>query len=103
MSDTIIVTGTIELDPAKREGAIAAMVECMEKTHVEDGCEGYSFAADLTDPGRFVVSEQWANADALAAHSASEHLAALVGQMGAFGVTKASVTQWSGATPSKIM
>jgi len=37
------------------------------------------------------------------AHSASPHLAALLGKMGELGVTAASLTKWDGATPSKLM
>lgn len=103
MSDTILVTGVIDLDPAKRDDAIAAVTECMEATHAEDGCEHYAFSADLSDPGRFYVSEQWASKAAMDAHSASPHLAALLGKMGALGVTAASLTSWAGAEPTKMM
>jgi len=103
MSDTIIVTGVIDLDPANHDDAIAAMTECMEATRAEEGCENYAFSADLADPGRFHVSEQWASQTAMDAHGASPHLAALLGKMGDLGVTAASLTKWDGATPSKLM
>ena len=103
MSDTIIVTGVIDLDPAKRDDAVAALNDCMEATRTEDGCEHYAFSGDLTDPGRFYVSEQWASQAAMDAHGASPHLAALLGKMGTLGVTSASLTKWDGATPSKLM
>lgn len=103
MSDTIIVTGVIDLDPANRDGAVAALTECMEATRAEEGCEHYAFSGDLTDSGRFYVSEQWASQAAMDAHSASPHLAALLGKMGELGVTAASLTKWDGATPSKLM
>ncbi len=103
MSDTIIVTGVIDLDPAKHDDAIAAMTACMEATRAEDGCEHYAFSADLADPGRFHVSEQWASQAAMDAHMATPHLAALMGQMGELGVTGASLTKWDGATSSKLM
>lgn len=103
MSDTIIVTGVIDFDPTKRDEAIAAVTECMEATRAEEGCEHYVFSADLHDPGRMHVSEQWASQAAMDAHGASPHLAALVGKMGSLGVTSASFTKWDGATPSKLM
>jgi quinol monooxygenase YgiN len=103
MSDTIIVTGTIDLDPDKRDDAIAAALVVMEATRAEEGNEGYTFSADLADPGRLHVTEQWASAEAMNAHMGSAHLAEFLSQMATFGVTKASLTKWESATPSKLM
>jgi quinol monooxygenase YgiN len=100
---SIIVTGTIDLDPAQRDGFIAAAKECMQATRAEDGNELYAFSADLSDPGRFYVMEQWASQEAMDAHMASAHLAAFMGAMGGAGVTGASLTKWDGATPSALM
>ncbi len=103
MSDTILVTGVIDLDPAKRDEAITVLTAAMEATRAEDGCEHYVFSADLSDPGRFHVSEQWANQAASDAHSAGPALATLMGAMGSLGVTGASLTSWTGAEPKKLM
>lgn len=91
------------MDPAKRDEAIAAVVVAMEATRAEEGCEGYTFSADVADPGRLHVTEQWASAEAMDAHMGSPHLAELMGKMGSFGVTGASLTKWEGATGSKLM
>jgi quinol monooxygenase YgiN len=103
MSDTIIVTGVIDLDPAKRDDAIAAALAVMEATRAEEGAVTYTISADLTDPGRFHLVEQWASAEAMDAHSKSTHLADFMGKMGGCGVTAASVTRWDGAAGSKLM
>src|SRR5688572_4271225 len=103
MSDTILVTGVIDLDPAKRDDAIAVLNAAMEATRAEDGCEHYEFSADLTDPGRVHASEQWANQAASDAHTAAPALATLMGAMGSLGVTGASLTSWTGAEPKKLM
>ena len=100
---SILVTGTIDFDPAKRDEAIAAVTACMEATRAEEGCEHYAFSGDFTDPGRMYVSEQWASQAALDDHMATPHLAALTGAMGGFGITAASLTKWDGATASKLM
>ena len=97
------MTGTIDLDPGNRDAAIEAFNEVMAATRAEDGCEHYVFSADLTDPGRFYVSEQWASEEAMASHTASAHLAAFMGKMGGFGVTAASLTKWTGAASEKLM
>ena len=100
---TILVTGTIDFDPAKRDDAIAAVTACMEATQAEEGCERYVFSGDLADPGRLYVSEQWASQEAMDTHMATPHLAALMGAMGTLGVTAASLTKWDGATASTLM
>ena len=100
---TILVTGTIDFDPAKREEAIAAVTAAMEATLQEDGCEGYAFTGDLSNPGRFYVNEQWASQEAMDTHMQSPNLAALMGALGGLGITGASLTKWDGATPSKLM
>jgi quinol monooxygenase YgiN len=98
---SIIVTGTIDFDPANRDKAIEVVTACMEATRAEDGCESYTFSGDLGDPGRFHVSEQWASPEAMEAHMQTPHMATLMGAMGSLGVTAASLTKWDGATPSK--
>ena len=100
---SILVTGTIDLDPAHRDQAIKTFSECMAGTRAEDGCESYTFSADLEDPGRFHVSEQWASQEAMDAHMAGPSLATLMTAMGTLGVTGASLTKWDGATGSKLM
>jgi quinol monooxygenase YgiN len=99
----ILVTGTIDLDPAQRDGFIAACQELMEATHQEAGCEHYSFAADLSDTGRFHISERWSSQSEMDVHARSAHLAAFMGKLGAFGVRGASLTKWKGATGSPLM
>jgi quinol monooxygenase YgiN len=100
---TILVTGYIDFDPAKREEAIAAVNTAVEATLAEEGCEGYAFSSDLNNPGRFLINEQWASQEAMDSHMQTPHLAALMGAWGNLGVTGASLTKWEGGTPSKLM
>jgi quinol monooxygenase YgiN len=99
---SIIVTGTIDLDPAHRDAFVEAANTVMTATRAEEGCEGYAFSGDLSDPGRIYVAEQWASQASMDAHSASDHLAAFMGAMGGFGVKAATLTKWDGATPTKL-
>ncbi len=84
---TILVTGTIDFDPAKRADAIAAVTACMAATRAEEGNEGYVFSGDLEDEGRFHVTEHWASQEAIDAHMTTPHMATLMGAMGSLGVT----------------
>ena len=99
----IIVTGTIDLDPAAHDAAVEVFTTAMAATREEPGCEGYTFSADLADPGRFHVSERWVDGAAIDTHMASSNLAELVGAMGPLGVTGVDLTKWDGATGSKLM
>lgn len=103
MSDTILVTGYFDIDPAHREAAAAAATAVMEATRAEDGCVRYDYSEALDKPGRIHVSEEWASQAAMDAHMATAHLAEFMGAVGGFGVTGASLTKWDGASPSKLM
>jgi quinol monooxygenase YgiN len=99
---TILVTGTMDIDPAKRDEFIAAATAVMEGSQAEAGCEHYCFSADLHDQGRFHVSEQWADKGAMDQHGGAPHFVAFMGAMGGFGVRGATVTKWEGATGSPL-
>jgi len=103
MSEPIIVTGVIDLDPANHDAAVDALTTCMMASRDDEGCEGYVFSSDLVDPGRFHTFELWASLEAMEAHMATPHMATLMTQMGELGVTGASLTKWAGATASKLM
>ena len=102
MADTILVTGTMDIDPAKRDEFLAAIDELMAATRPEDGCEAYSFSADVADEGRFYISEQWRDQAAVDAHNATPHLAKFMGSIGDFGLKGATLTMWHGAEPTKL-
>lgn len=98
----ILVTGTIDVDPAQRTAFIEAATTLMGPTRAEAGCEAYTFSADLEDEGRFHVSERWVSEPEMDAHMRSPHLAEFMGAVGAF-VRGASLTRWDGATGSTLM
>ncbi len=101
---SILVTGTIDFDPANRDKAIETVTACMEATRAEDGCECYAFSGDLDDPGRFHISEQWASQEAMDTHMQTAAPGRPDGRDGlAAASPRASLTKWDGATPSKLM
>jgi quinol monooxygenase YgiN len=102
MADTILVTGVMDIDPAKRDDFIAAVNELMAATRAEDGCEHYSFSADVSDEGRFYISEQWANQAVVDTHNATPHLAKFMGSIGELGLKGATLTMGHGAEPTKL-
>lgn len=64
----VIVGGTFELDPHKRDLFLASRTEMMRTSRSEPGCLEYTFCADPLDPGRVVLFERWTDQDALDAH-----------------------------------
>ena len=103
MSDTIIVTGHLRVDPARHDEAVAAALEVMEATRAEEGNEAYTFSADLAEPGLLHIYERWADAAALDAHMATPHMATFMGAMGGLGISGGEVVKWEGGTPTKLM
>jgi quinol monooxygenase YgiN len=73
----IVVTVTIETQPgsiAKLKDAIATVETA---TRAESGCIDYAFASEINAPDRVRVTERWRDVDALKAHLAAPHMAAL--------------------------
>lgn len=103
MTDEILVTGTLDFDPAKRDDVITAMLVMMEATQIEDGNISYTFSADLSDESRFYVVEQWQDEESIELHNASAHMVEFMSKMGDLGATGASVTAWIGATAKKLI
>jgi quinol monooxygenase YgiN len=64
----IIVGGTFEVDPHKREEFLVGRHEVMRTSRAEEGCLEYTFSADPLDPGRVLLFERWATQEALDAH-----------------------------------
>jgi quinol monooxygenase YgiN len=90
----IVIAGHVALDPAKREPAIAAAREMMEETRKEQGCISYTFSADLDEPGRFRIFEEWEDDEALRAHFTSPHLARFQQAVGGLGVREMAVQRY---------
>jgi quinol monooxygenase YgiN len=98
----ILLSGHLDVDPDQRDTFITACQSLMTATRAEPGCGHYAFSADLDDPGRFHVAEQWADEDAIASHSGSPHMAEFLGAIGPL-VRGADITKWTGATGEKFM
>ncbi|MGD9620422.1 MAG: putative quinol monooxygenase [Mycolicibacterium sp.] len=75
----IVVIATLTAKPDSVETVRNACKQAIEAVHSEPGCELYSLhEAD----GTFVFVEQWADSEALQAHSAAPSVTALFGTVG---------------------
>jgi quinol monooxygenase YgiN len=90
----IVIAGHVLLDPAKRDPAITAAREMMVETRKEMGCISYTFSADLDEPGRFQIFEEWEDDGALAAHFKSPHMAQFQQAVGGLGVREMKVQRY---------
>lgn len=82
-----------------REQAIAMVVA----TNQEEGCIHYCFAQDIADPDLVRISERWASQEALAAHSASAHMAEFNKAMGSVKREGADLRLYSAEELRKLM
>ncbi len=67
----------------------------MRVARTEPGCLDYAYAADLADPDLLRVIERWTDDGALAAHSATRHMAAFGHAMASAAITAASIKAYA--------
>jgi quinol monooxygenase YgiN len=69
---TIIVSGTLHVDPAQRDAYLRARVPILEHARRAPGCLDFSLAGDVLDPGRINVYERWRSKDDLLAYRSGD-------------------------------
>jgi quinol monooxygenase YgiN len=69
---TIIVSGTLHVDPQLREAYLRARVPILEHARQAPGCMDFALSADLIDPGRINVYERWRSHEDLLAYRAGD-------------------------------
>jgi quinol monooxygenase YgiN len=67
---TIIVSGTLHVDPAQRDAFLEARVPILAHARQAPGCLDFSLSADLLDAGRVNVYERWRSREDLLAYRA---------------------------------
>jgi len=67
----MIVAGTFDVDPARREEFLRGQDEMMRRSRAEPGCVAYVFSADPIEAGRVHLFERWESKEALGAHLAA--------------------------------
>jgi quinol monooxygenase YgiN len=69
---TIIVSGSLYVDPARRDAYLEARVPILAHAREAPGCLDFSLSADLLDAGRVNVYERWRSHDDLLAYRAGD-------------------------------
>ncbi|MEY2884924.1 MAG: hypothetical protein RL490_2648 [Pseudomonadota bacterium] len=91
----IVIIGTIRIDSRHRTATLAAMQAMILASRAEPGCHRYGYAEDVLEPGLIHVHEVWDDADSLAAHFASPHIAAWRAQWPALGIHDRNLVRYS--------
>jgi quinol monooxygenase YgiN len=95
----LLVVGTIRIPAEELANALPAMRSMVESSRAEDGCEEYSYAEDVLDPGLIHVKEMWRDQPALDRHFASAHLARWRASWPALGVRDRNLRVYDVAEP----
>ncbi len=98
----LVIAGTIRIDPANRAAIMAAAVEIMEETRAEEGCLSYTFSADLSEDGLFLIFEEWESQEALDTHFRTPHMAKFQSEMAGFGVKEMRVKRYEIASVAPL-
>jgi len=90
----LVIAGSIRIDPANWDQAVAAVKQMMTETHREPGCQAYEFSADLAEPGVFRLFEEWESEAALAAHFKAPHMKVFQKVIGEVGVKEMDLKRY---------
>lgn len=99
---TILIAGTISVEPDKVNAAMAAAVQMMEATHQEEGCAEYVFSVDPIREGVLHVFEKWESNDHLAAHFETAHMAEFQSKVPGLGITGTDVLKYEIASEGPV-
>jgi quinol monooxygenase YgiN len=78
-TSTVTVVATISVQPDSHDVVVAALLEAVAATRLEDGCEHYALHQDTQRPDRLVMLERWRDEAALDAHARGPAFEKLVG------------------------
>ena len=73
----LVVAGTFQIKPEKREEAVQLLLHVVAETKKEAGCYVYDFFSELSDVNLFHVFEEWESMEHLQAHFLTPHIKAL--------------------------
>lgn len=90
----LIVLGEAILGEGALEKASDAFAAMLTASRAEEGCIAYSYATDVLDPAKFLIVEKWVDDAALAAHSATPHMAAFRAALADIDITMTQLAKY---------
>jgi len=85
----VVISGEIDVEPAKREKALLDAQPLIAAALAEKGCVHYAWTADPARPGRIHVFEEWDTEADLIAHLAAPPYRDMAGHLAATGIVSA--------------
>jgi quinol monooxygenase YgiN len=98
----IVVSGEFEIEAADREAGLAAAVRMATETRKEAGCQSYAFYADVEEPARIRVFEEWESGEALELHFKTPHMAEFRAALGRIKMVRGAVWRYEVAERTKL-
>jgi quinol monooxygenase YgiN len=86
----VLIAAQLYLEPAGRDRALKSAQPWIDGALAQPGCVHYDWSADLGDPERINVFEEWESEEALAAHFAGPQYAGMVAHLGSSGLLRAA-------------
>ncbi len=90
----IIISGTVDLDPAQMEGALKAAKPLIDGALTQEGCMDYDWCPDPYTEGRLRVFERWSSEEALRAHFNNHWYSDMRETLAQFGIRGADVLKY---------
>ncbi len=90
----IVIAATFNIKEGKRQEAISTMQTMAKATMQEDGCNDYTFYADLENKNKFFLFEEWVNQEALSAHFEMPHMTIFRAAMSDIAASKTEVIRY---------
>jgi len=90
----IIISGTVDLDPARLDAALAAGRPLIEGALTQDGCLDYDWCPDPRTPGRVRVFERWRDEASLARHFRNHWYTDMRTTLAQYGIRGADVSKY---------
>lgn len=85
----IVISAQIDVDPANRDESLRSSQPWIDGALSQPGCIHYDWSADLNNPARINVFEEWESEAALAAHFAGPQYAGMLAHIGKSGLSNA--------------
>lgn len=90
----IIISGTLRVDNADVEAAMALGETMATASLAEDGCSAYGFWQSPSDPCLVRVFEEWASQEAIDAHFATPHMADFMAGLGQLAISDMELSKY---------
>jgi quinol monooxygenase YgiN len=99
----IVILGQIDVHPEDVKTAADLMRTMAAASSNEPGCLLYAYAADVSMPNRFQLSEWWQDDAALSSHFRTEHMAVYRSSLGKLRVQNRTVKRFEVASVTDLV